>query len=502
MDFLLGGGHKWGSFSFDGTFGGNTFKSYYQNFADAATNFYIRDLYTIGNGVTTTSTYFVSNSTVNSLYGTADFGYKSYLFLNITGRNDWFSVLSPGPDHYFYPSISGSFVFSEMLKTRPSWLDFGRIRGSYAEVGSAGPIGPYANTLTFALSQNLYNGQPLGSINNTSVPNPALKPFSVKEKEIGLELHMFNSRVNLDVAAYDKETTNQILNVSISNASGYTGTSFNLGSLQNRGVEVNLELIPVQGNNFTWKTDFNTATNKSKVLSLAAGQQQLTVGSGEFFGAIVDQVGLPLNQLQGSDYKRDANGRIIVAGGLPLASTKPALFGSALPTATGGWANTFKYKRLSFMALIDFKAGGKVLSSSNLNWLREGLSKPSLVGREGGVIYPGVNADGTPNTTAVNAESFYANYRSAGLVGPFIYNSSFIKLRTISMSYDFTNVLKVKYIKGLTLAAYCRNVLIIKKFLPNLDPEAIQTSGDNLAGYEQGALPTVRTTGLNLNVKF
>ncbi|HEY9195598.1 MAG TPA: TonB-dependent receptor, partial [Mucilaginibacter sp.] len=480
----------------------NTFPSSSRGYTVSATNFYVRGFYTLGNGVTNTSTYGLSKSTVNSLYGTAEFGYKSYLFLNLTGRNDWFSVLSPEHNHYFYPSVSGSFVFSEFLKNPPSWLSFGKIRATYANVGSANGINPYSNSLTFTISQNAFNGYPLGSISNVTTPNQAIKPYSVKEKEIGLELRMFNSRVNLDVAAYDKQTTNQILSVAISNASGYTGTIVNLGALQNRGMEFLLELIPVRKPNFTWRSAFNTALNSSKVLALANGQNQLTLGAGEFFGSIVDQVGLPLNQIQGSTYRRDDNGKIIVSGGKPVASKSPALFGSALPKATGGWVNTFTYKRLTLMAHIDYKVGGKILSSSNLNFLREGLSKESLVGREGGVKFDAVNADGTPNTTAVNAEDFYANYRSQGILDPFVYKSDFIKLRNVSVSYDLSKMVKAKFIKGLVLSAVCHNVLIIKKYTPNIDPEAISSSGDILTGYEQSSLPTTRTYGFNLNVKF
>jgi len=502
MDFLVGGGHKWGDFSFDATFGGNTFPSYYQNFTESVTNLYVRGLYTIGNGVTATSTYNVTKSKINSLYGTAEFGYKSYLFLNVTGRNDWFSVLSPESNAYFYPSVSGSFIFSEFMKTRPKWLNFGKLRGSYAYVGSANGIAAYSNSLTYGIQQNLFNGLPLGLINNTGTPNPDLKPYSVKEAEVGLELKMFDNRVSLDVAAYTKKTTNQILPIATSTASGYTSTTVNLGSLQNRGLEFNLELVPIRKTNFTWRTSFNTAFNQSKVIALANGQQQFQVGAGEFFGTIVHQVGLPLNQIQGATYRRDASNNIIVSGGKPVASALPVSFGSALPTATGGWINSFNYKRVNLTAHIDYKAGGKMLSSSNLNFLRQGLSKASLPGREGGVVFPGVNADGTPNTTAVNAEDFYANYRSQSILDPFIYNSSFIKLRNLSLSYDFTGAVYGKFIKGLVLSAVCHNVLIIKKYVDNIDPEAMSYSGDNLTGYEQASLPTIRTYGFNLNVKF
>lgn len=502
MDFLVGGSHKWGDFSFDANFGGNTLP--YSNYAiNASTqNFFVRDVYSIANGVTTTSAYTMARSKVNSLYGTAEFGYKSFLYVNITGRNDWFSVLSPQNNHYFYPSVSGSFVFSELMKDKAEWLNFGKLRLAYAEVGSANGIGPYSNVLTFGLQQNLYNGTSLGLINNVNVPNPALKPYSVREKEIGLELHFLNNRINLDVAAYDKLTTDQILSVAISNASGYTGSTFNLGSLKNKGIEFSLDVVPVKTNNFTWRTNLNTAANKTKVIELAQGQKQLNTGNGEFFGAIVHEVGLPLSQIQGSDYRRDANGRIITIAGKPVASTSPVLFGSALPTATGGWTNTFKYKKVSLLVQIDYKAGGKMLSSTNLNAVRQGLSKESLVGREGGVVFPGFNLDGTPNTTAVNAEDFYANYRSQNILAPFIYNASFVKLRNISASYDFSDLVKTTFIKSLVLSAVCRNVLMIKKYVPNIDPEAMQSSSDNLTGYEQASVPTTRTYGLNLNVKF
>ncbi|WP_157543784.1 SusC/RagA family TonB-linked outer membrane protein [Mucilaginibacter paludis] len=500
FDFLLGGGHTWKDFAFSATVGGNTFPLVSSTFSEGVTNFYIRDLYTIGNGVTNVSTYNLSKQTVNSLYGTAELSYKNFLYLNVTGRNDWYSVFIKDLDHYFYPSVSGSFVFSELLPSA-KWLNFGKLRVAVAETGSAGTVGAY-NALTFALSSNTFNGLPLGSINNTSAPNPQIKPFGVNEKEIGLEMRMFNNRVNVDIAAYDKKTSNQAVPISLSASSGYSSTLVNLGGLDNKGLEINLELIPVRNKDITWKTVFNTAFNSSKVLSLANNQSQLVVGSGEFFGSIVDVVGLPLNQIQGFTYKRDAAGNVLLTGGKPTPSALPVNFGSGLPTSTGGWINTVMYKGFTLIAHIDYKAGGKVLSSTNLNLTREGLSKESLVGRVGGVVFPGVNADGSPNTTAVNAEDFYANYRTTGILDPFIYSSSFIKLRNLSLGYDLSKFINKKYIKGLALTAVCHNVLIIKKYTPNIDPEAIASSGDTLTGYEQASLPTQRTYGFNVNIKF
>ncbi|SFT20866.1 SusC/RagA family TonB-linked outer membrane protein [Mucilaginibacter polytrichastri] len=501
FDFLLGGGRKFRNFGFNATVGGNNYPLVNSTFNESVTNFYIRDLYTIGNGVTATSSYNLSKQTVNSLYGTAEFSYKSLFYLNVTGRTDWYSVLARDIDHYFYPSVSGSFVFSELLPNA-KWLNFGKLRVAVSETGSAQGIGAY-NTLTFALAQNPFNGSPLGSINNTSSPNPRIKPFGVKEKEIGLEMHMFNNRINLDIAAYDKKTTNQAVPISLSTATGYSSTLVNLGGLDNKGLELFLELVPVQNSKISWRTSFNTAFNSSKVLSLANNQKQLVVGSPEFFGTIADVVGLPLNQIQGATYKRNAAGQILLTGGKPIASALPVNFGSGLPKATGGWTNTVNYKGFTFVAHFDYKAGGKVLSSTNLNLLREGLSKESLPGRVGGVLFQGVNStDGLPNTTAVNAEDFYANYRSTNILDPFIYSSSFIKLRNLSLGYDLSRFIDKKYIKSLVLSAVCHNVWVIKKYTPNIDPEAISSSGDNLTGYEQASLPTVRTYGFNLNLKF
>lgn len=507
FDFLLGGGHTWKNFNFNATVGGNNFPSVSSTFSEGVTNFYVRDLYTIGNGVTNVSTYNLSKQTVNSLYGTAEFSYKQLFYLNLTGRKDWYSVFLKENNNYFYPSATGSFVFSELLKNK-KWLNFGKLRAAIAETGSAGVVGPY-NALTFTLAPNPFNGLPLGNINGLNgssaaavAANPQIKPFGVNEKEIGLELRMFDNRVNLDVAAYYKKTTNQAVPISLSFSSGYGSTLVNLGGLVNKGLEFNLEVVPVRNSAITWRSAFNTAFNSSKVLSLANNQTQLVVGTGEFFGSIVDVVGLPLNQIQGYTYKRDDAGNIILKDGRPVQSTGLVNFGSGLPKATGGWINTLMFKGFTFVAHIDYKAGGKLLSSTSLNLLREGLSKESLVGREGGVVFPGVNADGSPNTIAVNAEDFYASYRSSGILDPFIYNSGFVKLRSLSLGYDLGKFINKRYVKSVVLSAVCRNVLIIKKYTPNIDPEAIASSGDTLTGYEQASLPTTRTYGFNLNVKF
>ncbi len=513
MDILVGANRKFGNFSVDLSAGGNVYTNYSRGSNLSVQDFTVRNLYSFENGITKSdpnnpTSYGIYRERVNSVYAFAELGYKNYLFLNLAGRNDWFTVLNPKNNSYFYPSVSGSFIFSEFMK-KASWLNYGKLRASYADVGSANGINAFSGLLTYSILPNPFNGLALGNIANGNSPNSLLKPFSVRDKEIGVELKMFNNRVNVDIAAYEKKTIDQILTVQISNASGYNGTPLNLGSLLNRGLEFTLEVIPVKKRDFIWTSSFNMATNSTKVLALAPNTNRIIVtsfGGNEFIGSLVYEVGQPLNQLAAKTYRRNAKGEILLDNnGRLLASTGPdVLFGSALPKYTGGWNNTFKYKDLSLLVHIDYKIGGKILSSTALNGLRQGHTKASLVGRNGGVIFPGVNAAGSANTVAVDPQLFYTDYRNLQIADPFIFKSDFIKLRNITLTYDFTRFMNrnVKFIKGLTLSASCRNVLIIKKYIADLDPEAFASSGDNRVGYEQTTLPTTRNYGVTLNVKF
>ncbi|MGZ3922632.1 MAG: SusC/RagA family TonB-linked outer membrane protein, partial [Flavisolibacter sp.] len=205
-DFLLGASKEFKKFSVDANFGGNTFRTKFQNMNQTSSNFSSPNLYSIANGTVKTQGYDFNRTRTNSLYGLAEFGYNGMLYLNVTGRNDWFSVLNPKNNSKFYPSVSGSFVFSELLKNL-TWLSYGKLRASWAQVGSINGVGPYEGVLTYAYNQNQFNGQTLASVATAGAPNPLLQPFTVTEKEIGLETRLFKNRLLLDIAAYDKVTT-------------------------------------------------------------------------------------------------------------------------------------------------------------------------------------------------------------------------------------------------------------------------------------------------------
>jgi hypothetical protein len=421
--------------------------------------------------------------------------------------------------------VSGSFVFSQLLKNI-NWLSFGKLRASWAQVGSVASVNPYDGVLTYGLGANLFNGQTTASVNGTGAPNPLLQPFTVTEKEIGLELRLFQNRLMLDVAAFDKVTTEQIIDVNLSSASGYNTSKQNAASLKNSGLETLIEYKAVQSKNFNWTTSWNNSFLKTKVLNVGNPSGTILLlyfnGTGnEFLGEIRYTEGLGMNQLYTRTYRRNANGDILVGNdGRPLASnTNPKGItggfnpvGSAIPKFTGGWNNTFNYKNLSLGVHFDYKFGGTVLSSTLLNMTRQGHSKLSLTGREGGYVFPGVNAtSGQPNSVVVTVagnglQNLWTGYRNDQIGDPFTFKSDFVKLRNISLAYNFTSLIGkvavLKFVKGLSLSASCRNVAILYKDLPGLDPEAIQSSGDIRAGYENSSLPTTRNYNLTLNVKF
>ncbi|HEX2535794.1 MAG TPA: SusC/RagA family TonB-linked outer membrane protein [Chitinophagaceae bacterium] len=496
MDLMAGYSTTFGDFGIDLMAGGNSMQQQSDRMRTLVTNFYVRDLYTIGNGVTKEPEYDFGKLRINSLYGSAEFSLRNFLYLTLTARNDWFSTLNPQSNSYLYPSASGSFVFSQAARM-PAWLNFGKLRLAYAEVGSG--TDPYSDKLYYAVNANALNGIPLGRINSSVSPNPNLRPLKIKEAEAGLELRLFN-RVLLDVSVYRKNTVDEILNVDISNASGFGQTKVNIGKLRNEGVEMLLSVNPVKGR-LNWETALNGSFNESTVLQLAEGQQRFDVGNGEFFGIVSHEVGRSLASLRGFDYRRDAKGNILTVNG-KFQQGSLVTFGSAIPKWVGGWLNTLSFDRFRLFTQVDFKAGHKILSNSNLNFLRHGLHKRSLEGRQGGVVFPGVNPDGSPNTVAVEAEDFYATYRGANNATAFVYKGDFIRWRALSLGYDFSNLVKGTFMRGLNVSLIMNNVLMIKKHIDNLDPEASVSSSDFLQGIETHALPTTRSYGLNVNIKL
>ncbi len=519
-DFLVGANRKFGNFGIDLTVGGNQLYRRSDLNSVLGTDFIVRGLYVPQNARVKDPTYGLSERKVNSLYGAAEFSFKDFLFVNVTARNDWFSTLAPANRSILYPSVTGSFVFSQAFNSLPTWLNFGKLRAAYAEVGSDGDVGPYSNNLFYSVGANLFpnpagQGQPVGNITSNTVPSATLKPSRVAEAEVGLELKLFNNRVGLDLAVYNKITSDQIVSVQSSDASGYTNSLINSGQSRNRGIEVLLNFSPFRSTNFQWDVTLNGSVNETKLLKLLTDVpgEQIVVGNGIYVGDLRQVVGEPLGQLYTYGYQRDAQGNIVHSSGdgLPNRTPAPISFGSALPKYVGGINNSFTYKGLNLSVLIDFKLGGKMISGTNLNAFRHGLQKETLVGRgllldatgRELIVGVGVNDKGEPNTTKAVLQDFYSVGRSKSLGEQVVYDAGFWKLRQITLGYDFTKFLpQTLFIKGIRLSAVANNVAILKKSVPNLDPEQFGFSSDNLVGLESTGLPTTRSIGFNLNVRF
>jgi len=561
-EYLLGYNKRFGKFTTNANFGGNTRRSENHGVSVTGSNFTVRDFFSIGNATNKTSgnpSY--GNSRTNSLYGMAEVSYNSTFYLNATGRTDWFSNLVKVKRTYqFYPSVSGSIVFSEFIKQ--NWLDFGKVRGGWTQVGNAGGISANYGLVTYSLATNQFNGIPTGSL-SAPVVNLNITPYNVTEKEIGLEMRMFKNRLYIDLALYEKRMDKQIYGVQISNLSGTGSISDNVGSRKYFGFESLIEYKPVVTNNFTWTTSWNNTWMSSKVLSLGVDEEGKPImlsqtadwwangGANTFAGMSYDVVGKKEGQIFIGTYMRDANGNKLVQNNGRLVGTYRNAnapqegsngngmynFGSGNPDHIGGWNNSFTYKNLSASILLAYRFGGKVISSTNLNMTRQGFSKLSLEGRvdengepmvnedgsakhylvvDGVYAYDGTHKDpvtgatvshlaGDKNESVVtDLQTFYTDYRSLQIGDPFIFSTDYVKLRNISLSYNLTSAVSkvdfLKFVKGVTLSASVRNVATLYKVIPNVDPEQISTTGDN--GYEGATLPVTRNYSFGLNVRF
>jgi len=450
---------------------------------------------------------------VNSFFASADLGYRNFLFLTATARNDWFSTLSINTDHYLYPSISGSFVFSDLWRL-PTWFTLGKLRASYA--GSSNGTTPYQNALTYGLQSYSMDSLQFGYVStNGVIPDAHLRPVSISEQEFGTSLHFFQDRLGIDLAYYNKTTTNDIVNVTVSPTSGYNEQIKNIGKVQNKGLELALTAVPLRSGTFKWNFAFNLAINHNKVLYLGGLPSIVINGAYPRWGSEVsvsNVVGMPYGQIMGFAYKRDRQGHILFSDGVsnPAPAGEPEQsglvpLGSTTYKQTGGWTNEFHYRNFSLVFLIDFRFGAKLYSGTNLLLYYYGLSKNTLNGRETGYIGKGVLENGHTNTIAVPAEQYFQDISASGtdhIAEEFVYDASYIKVRSFSLGYSFpAKWLKNKSFKEISVSLVGRNLAVLLKHTPNIDPES-SLNNTNGQGLELSGYPPVRNLGCNISLRF
>lgn len=511
------------SFNLTANFGGNHSYRTRKSIGINGRDFKIPTRVTVSNLADPQQSYTpLQEKKVNSLYGSASLSYNSYLFLDLTGRNDWSSTLSADNRSYFYPSASLSFIPSQAFDFSDSVFNFLKLRGSWAQVGN--DTGVYQLTETFNLAANGYLD--LVQISRPSVKaNPDLKPEQVTSGEVGVEFRLFNSRLYGDFSYYDIVSKDLIFDVPVPQSTGYDRFRENVGELTNKGFELLLGGKPISTEDFTWDISANIAKNENKLVELiddlenfsfastngGAIQVQATVGGGfgDIYGTTWNTVPEMIddNGVMVPNPSPDAGKILLDSQGRPQANSDLKKLGNYQPDYVGGITNNFSYKNFGLSFLIDFRIGGELYSGTDAALDASGSSVRTLKYRETGVVVDGVmedpNNEGSyiPNTTEITAQQYWGAV--SGIAENYIYDQTNFRMREIALTYRFPEtMLENAFIKSASISLTGRNLFFISKKIDNFDPESSYSTSNFSQGLLYYNLPTTRSVGLNLNIKF
>ncbi|MEJ7738145.1 MAG: SusC/RagA family TonB-linked outer membrane protein [Chitinophagaceae bacterium] len=501
---LLGFNKNFGRFTVNALAGGNQMRNKVQGVSLSSGFFNVPFQYFISNGSSQAFGQVFRRSGINSVFASADVGYDGYLYLTLTGRQDWFSTLAKEKNNLFYPSVGLSLVFSEPWKSKPSWLDYGKVRGSWAQVGGGAPE-PYGLDLTYTAQAQQHLGATLMNITSNTIPNK-LTPYTSTTTEAGIETRMFNNRIGIDFTVYDRTTTNDIVNASVPLSSGYTSVALNVGKIKNRGIELLITGSPVKSADFNWNVSYNMAYNENEVIKISEGLTSIFLPDATTRtqnGGIYHFEGKPFGMIAGNRALTNEKGQIVYnsATGIPLQGPLTPL-GRGVPPLTIGINNSLGYKNFSLGFLVDGKFGAQVYSATNAYGTQFGLDKRTVENnvREKGIPISGVAQNGTPHSGTVSAQTYYSTIW-ASLTDQFITDADFIKLRQLTLGYNFPKTFFPNTFQSASVSLVARNLWIIYNAADNIDPES-GYNNSNAQGLENFGVPTARSYGLNLLLRF
>ena len=509
-DVLLSGTNKIGS-SFKVTYnlGSSLLDRGSRRRVVAANGLAFPNKFDLGYATTLQTTTATVKRELQSVYGTGQLSYKDMIYLDLTARNDWSSTL-PEPYSYFYPSVGLSAILSDMLPM-PSWVTLGKVRASLTKVGNDAP--PYLLAQNYSYITGGFGGYIASSLTQ-SIGN--LKPELTTSIEAGTEWRFFHDRLGLDFTYYKTNSKNQLLNVQTPSSSGYTSKYINAGNIQNQGVELMLNVTPVKTTSFAWDVSVNFALNKNKVIE-AYGEVPFFLGSSSTFRTVTPQVmtGGSYGDLYGFKWQRQNGQFLIDANGLPVSTTTTEKVGNFNPDYTLGLTNSFSYKGWVLSFLVDGKFGGVINSGTAGQFAYAGTSAITTKYRNAGsLVLQGITAGGSANTTAIDAETFWQTVAPGGdynWAEFFTYNATNVRLRELSLGYDFKGLPAA--FKAARLSLVARNLFFIYRGssildIPGIgkrkmdfDPES-SLGNSNYQGVEYYNLPTTRSIGLNLKLSF
>ncbi len=521
-DFLLTANGKLSN-SFSGylTFGGNLLKQYSNRMSWDARDFKAAGVYHISNAKDIRPSNYLWEKEMQSLYFMGQLAFKNYLFLDITGRNDWSSALGAGNYSYFYPSVSLSWVFTDGFEISSDFLTFGKLRASWAQVGN--DSAPYMTKSGYTSYTTSYNGQGYASMSST-IPAFDLKNELTESWELGLDIRFFQNRLGFDLTYYNGNTKNQILPIQISNSSGYQRVVVNAGEIKNSGFEMTLDAsIFRTKSGFNWDLVFNYAKNNSEVVELAPGIEtyllvdnypnDIEARPGEAFGNII-----------GYKYKRSPDGqRIVGSGGNYSRESEKSILGNITPDWIGGLNNRLSFKDIFLSFLIDFVQGGELSSSTKYQMTAKGTGLFTEEGRrprdtddQGNQLpYVGVldgvvevlDGEGNvvgyeKNTQAVDGQTYWATRAWSEIGEEFVLDASYIMFRELMLGYNFK--FSSTTIRGMRIALVGRNLFYLEEHMENMgiSPESAPNTSAGASGIETLSMPTTRTFGININLTF
>ena len=435
---------------------------------------------------------------VNSLYASANFAYDNFAYLDVTARNDWSSTLGADNRSYMYTSVNLALLLQDFIDPNKELFDLFKVRASVANVGN--DTSPYQLVQTFSVPGQGYLG--LTTLNSPSTRlNPDLKPENIESTEVGLELSLLDNNLTFDFAYYNITTTDMIFSVPVPAATGYSFFLENVGEVTNQGVELLLGYNVINNSDMRWNTSLFASKNENKLVSLIDDLDTLVyyqTNSGNVNSQA--KVGGGIGDLYGTVWERDSSGnRLVGADGKPTQSNPDNFLGNAQPDWLAGWSNSFFYKNFSLNVLIDGRFGGVVYSGDSSRLDSYGVSERSLQYRESGVVLDAVDPNGAANTVNITGQEYWQ--RIADIAEPYVYAQDNVRLRELAIGYSFPDVSALG-MESVNLQLIGRNLFFINKKAEDIDPEA--ALGTNLGGQgiALGNLPTLRSIGLNVTLKF
>jgi len=490
-------------FTFELTIGGNQMRRDFKVNSVTAPQLQLNNLYDLNNiraGSNYIITDFTSEQRINSVIGYGKVGYKNLAFIEFSGRNDWASILPVNNNSFFYPSVTGSLVISDIVEAEDWFLKF---RGGWSQVGGIGALGPYQLAPVYGLSTQPFGPTTVGFLPGT-LKNPNIKSEATEGTEFGVDVKLFNNKLRFNATYYDQTSTDLVVPVQISRASGYSNVIDNVGEMRNKGIELQLDATVIDSGDWKFNIGVNFAKNDNKVVSLGGDLETLILGSqwnmtleaipGESYGSIV-----------GTAWERSPSGEIVFENGLPKIAPGTKILGNIAPDWTGGLNLNLKYKNFSLSTLVDAKIGGDIHSMTTTWGNFAGALSGTVHGRETGIVGNGVMLDGNgvyvPNNVVRTAESFNKAFYDNSIVESAVFDASYVKLRQIALSYKLpSKLIEKSMFKNISVSLVGRNLAILHKNVPHIDPESAFSSANGAQGMEFGQIPSTRTIGFNVKV--